>query len=113
MTTALINFILLLLPGGEEGGSSTSFFVMMLLMIVVFYFFMIRPQMRKSKEQKKFRESLTKGAKIITIGGIHGKILEVRDTTLIIETEGQGRLKIEKSAAAADNTSMMPEQQQK
>ena len=113
MTTALINFILLLLPGGEAGGSSTSFFLMMLLMIVVFYFFMIRPQMRKSKEQKKFRESLTKGSKIVTIGGIHGKILEVRDTTLIIETEGQGRLKIEKSAAAADNTSMMPEQQQK
>ncbi|NCA85451.1 MAG: preprotein translocase subunit YajC [Clostridia bacterium] len=103
-----------MMPGdGAEGGSSTSFFIMMLLMIVVFYFFMIRPQMRKSKEQKKFRESLTKGAKIITIGGIHGKILEVRDTTLIIETEGQGRLKIEKSAAAADNTSMMPEQQQK
>jgi preprotein translocase subunit YajC len=110
MTTALINFILLMMPSGEEGGSSTSFFLMMLLMIVVFYFFMIRPQMRKSKEQKKFREALTKGSKIVTIGGIHGKILEVRDTTLIIETEGQGRLKIEKSAAAADNTAMMPEQ---
>nr|NQU89672.1 preprotein translocase subunit YajC [Bacteroidota bacterium] len=94
---------------GSEGGG-TSFFIMILLMIVVFYFFMIRPQMRKTKEQKKFREGLKKGEKIITIGGVHGKILEVGDTTLIIETEGQGRLKIEKSAAALDTASQLAEQ---
>jgi preprotein translocase subunit YajC len=106
----LLNFIFLMMP--EEGGEggSTSFFIMIALMIVVFYFFMIRPQMKKSKEQKNFREGLKKGDKIVTIGGIHGKILEVKETTLIIETEGQGRLKIEKSAAAADNTSMIGEE---
>lgn len=103
----LLNFIFLLMPEDGGEGGSTSFFIMIALMIVVFYFFMIRPQMKKSKEQKNFREGLKKGDKIITIGGIHGKILEVKETTLIIETEGQGRLKIEKSAAAADNTAMI------
>ncbi|MFP4470762.1 MAG: preprotein translocase subunit YajC [Bacteroidales bacterium] len=111
MTNSLLNFIVLMTsPEGSEGGG-TSFFIMILLMIVVFYFFMIRPQMRKTKEQKKFREGLKKGDKIITIGGIHGKILEVKDTTLIIETEGQGRLKIEKTAASVDSSVQIPEEQ--
>jgi preprotein translocase subunit YajC len=110
----VLNFVLLLAPqGGQEGGGSTQFIIMILLMIVVFYFFMIRPQMKKTKEQKKFREGLKKGDKVITIGGIHGKILEVKDTTLIIETEGQGRLKVEKSAAAMDASSQMASQQQR
>jgi preprotein translocase subunit YajC len=106
----ILNFVLLMMPqeGGE--GGSTQFIIMILLMIVVFYFFMIRPQMKKTKEQKKFREGLQKGDKVITIGGIHGKVLEVKETTMIIETEGQGRLKIEKSAAAMDTSSQMAEQ---
>ena len=53
--------------------------VMIVLMIGVFYFFMIRPQMKKQKELKKFREGLKAGDKIVTIGGIHGKILEIAD----------------------------------
>lgn len=106
----LMNSILLMMPQDGEGGSG-PFLIMMVLMIVVFYFFMIRPQMKKTKDQKNFRESLKKGDKIITIGGIHGKILEVKENTLVIETEGQGRLKIEKSAANADSSSMMNEQQ--
>ena len=57
------------------------------LMFLVFYFFMIRPQMKKQKELKKFREGLAKGDHIVSIGGIHGRILEVTDTTVLIETE--------------------------
>lgn len=106
----MLNFIFLMAPQEGAEGGSTQFFIMILLMIVVFYFFMIRPQMKKSKEQKKFKEGLKKGDKIITIGGIHGKILEVGETTLIIETEGLGKLKIEKSAAAMDSSSQMSEQ---
>jgi preprotein translocase subunit YajC len=70
---------------------------------------MIRPQMKKTKEQKKFRENLQKGQKIVTIGGIHGKIIEMQETTAIIEVEGQNRLKIEKSAIALDNSSQLQE----
>jgi preprotein translocase subunit YajC len=84
--------------GGGQGGMMS--FLWLFLIIVIFYLFFIRPQMKKSKEQRKFRESLKKGDKVITIGGIHGKILEVNDTTVIIEVEGQNRLKLEKSAVA-------------
>lgn len=91
--------------GGKGSGFESLFFF--LLIIVVFYFFMIRPQMKKTKEQKKFREGLQKGQKIVSIGGIHGKIVEVQETTVIIEVEGQNRLKMEKSAIAADNSAQL------
>ena len=71
--------------------------IMLVLIIVVFYFFMIRPQMKKQKELKKLRESLTVGDKVVTIGGIHGKILEVAETTIVISTES-GKLRLDKSA---------------
>lgn len=90
--------ILLMAPqdGAEQGGFMS--FLPLILLIVVFYFFFIRPQMKKSKEQKKFRDELKKGDKIITLGGIHGKVINMDENTVVIETEGQGRLKIEKSA---------------
>lgn len=110
----MINNILtvLLMAGGTGGKESNPFMSMLplILIIVVFYFFMIRPQMKKNKDQKKFREALKRGDKIITIGGIHGKIIEVNDTTFIIETEGQGRLKIEKSAVALNSVEPINEQ---
>ena len=62
--------------------------VMIVLMIGVFYFFMIRPQMKKQKELKKFREGLKAGDKVVTIGGIHGKILEISEGTVLIQSEG-------------------------
>lgn len=78
-------------------GGGLSSITMLVLMLVVFYFFMIRPQMKKQKEQKLFRESLKAGDKIVTIGGIHGKVLEVTDTTVLISSEGT-KLRMEKSA---------------
>ena len=73
---------------------------MIVLMIGVFYFFMIRPQMKKQKELKKFREGLKPGDKIVTIGGIHGKILEIADSTVLIQSEGT-KLRLEKSAVSS------------
>lgn len=97
--------ILLMAPQGggtgAQGGSPWTTLIMFALIIVVFYFFFIRPQSKRNKELKKFRENLKKGDKIITAGGIHGKILEVADTTCIIETEGLGKLKIEKISIAS------------
>ena len=74
--------------------------LMIVLMIVVFYFFMMRPQMKKQKELKKFRANLGVGNKIVTIGGIHGKILAVDEATFLISTEG-GKLRIDKSAVSS------------
>jgi preprotein translocase subunit YajC len=101
----ILNYILMAPQEGGGGGSQTL--IMMLLLIVVFWFFFIRPQMKKTKELNKFRQNLSKGQKIITIGGIHGKIVEVGDNTVVIEIEGQNRIKIEKSAIA---TEFNPEQ---
>jgi preprotein translocase subunit YajC len=58
---------------------------------------MIRPQMKKQKELKKFREGLAKGDHIVSIGGIHGRILEVTDTTVLIESE-KTKIRLDKSA---------------
>lgn len=67
------------------------------LMVVVFYFFMIRPQMRKQRELKKFRENLKSGDVVVTIGGLHGKILEIRDTTILFQTESS-KMVVDKAA---------------
>ncbi len=74
--------------------------IMLVLILVVFYFFMIRPQMKKQKELKKFRENLKVGDKVVTIGGIHGKILEVAESTLLISVDS-GKIRIEKSAVSS------------
>lgn len=82
-----------------QGGSSL---IMIVMMLVVFYFFMIRPQMKKQKELKKFREAMKPGDKVVTIGGIHGKILEMADSTVLISSEGT-KIRIEKSAIASSS----------
>lgn len=88
--------------GGAQEGGGIQTLIMFGAIFLVFYLFMIRPQMKKQKEQKKFRESLDKGTKIVTIGGIHGKIVELQENTAIIETEGGNRMKIEKSAISKE-----------
>jgi preprotein translocase subunit YajC len=75
------------------------------MIAIVFYFFMIRPQMKKQKEQKKFKESVKKGDKIVTIGGIHAKIKDVNETTVMIETDGGAKMRIEKTAISMDYSS--------
>lgn len=82
-------------------------FLPLVLIIVVFYFFMIRPQLKKTKEQKKFRENIKVGDKIVTIGGIHGKISDIQETTFMITVEGGVKLKIEKSAISMDASTLI------
>lgn len=73
---------------------------MLVMILVVFYFFMIRPQMKKQKELKKFRENLKAGDKVVTIGGVHGKILEVNESTILVNSEGS-KIRFDKSAIAS------------
>lgn len=79
------------------GGSSMSSLIMIVAMIAIFYLFMIRPQAKKQKELKKFREAMKPGDKVVTIGGIHGKILEIAESTVLISSEGT-KIRLEKSA---------------
>ena len=101
----LLHILLMTPPQGQGAGGSSmaSSLIFLVLIFVVFYFFFIRPQVKRQKDQKKFREGLAKGQKIITIGGIHGRIVEMQDTTCTIEVEGGVKLRIEKSAVAADS----------
>lgn len=84
------------------GGGSLQMILMLVLMFGVFYFFMIRPQMKKQKELKNFREALEKGAQIVTIGGIHGKVHSIQETTVNIKIEDGTLIKVEKSALITD-----------
>jgi len=95
----LINILLQAQPGG--GLMQVVFLV---AIIVVFYFFMIRPQMRKQKAEQNFRTTLEKGAKIVTIGGIHGRIVEVTDKTFLVEVDNNVKMRIEKTAISAEAT---------
>jgi preprotein translocase subunit YajC len=78
-------------------------FLPFLLMFVVIYFFMIRPQQKKLKQEKEFEAALKVGDKIITKSGFHGKISELAETTVVIETMS-GKLKIERSAISLELT---------
>jgi preprotein translocase subunit YajC len=76
-------------------------FLPFILMFVVIYFFMIRPQQKRAKQEKQFESDLKIGDKIVTKSGIHGKIAELAETTIIIETMA-GKLKMERSAISME-----------
>ena len=76
-------------------------FLPFILMFVVIYFFMIRPQQKRAIQEKQFEADLKVGDKIVTKSGIHGKIAELADTTIVIETMS-GKLKMERSAISME-----------
>lgn len=76
--------------------------IMFGLIIIVFYFFMIRPQMKKAKDHKKYIEELKKGDRVITTAGIHGRIVDITDTTFLIEIESGAKIRFDKSAVSLD-----------
>lgn len=80
-------------------GNSMSSLIMIVAMIAIFYLFMIRPQAKKQKELKKFREAMKPGDKVVTIGGVHGKILEIAESTVLISSDGT-KIRVDKSAIA-------------
>ena len=90
---------ILLQVGGASGIMS---FLPMILIVIVFYFFMIRPQMKKAKDQKKYIEEIKKGDKIVTTAGIHGRIVDTNETTFLIEVEGGTKIRFDKSAVSLD-----------
>lgn len=96
----MLTNILLMAPQ-QEGGSGYSSLIFLALIMVVFYFFFIRPQSKKAKDLKKYREALKKGDRVITIGGLHAKIVEVQETTFTLEVEDGSRMRFEKSAIAS------------
>lgn len=80
-----------------QGGGGMSFIWMMLLIFVVMWFFMIRPQQKKQKEMVKFRDSLEKGQKVVTAGGIYGTVKEVKEGYVVLEVDNNVTLRVDKA----------------
>lgn len=83
-------------------GSSWSMWVMLILIFVVMWFFMIRPQRKQQKELQAFRDGLKKGDKVMTIGGIYGKVVEIKDNSLLIEIDNNVKIRVAKSSVVKD-----------
>ncbi len=98
----MLEFVLL---QASQGGGQWGTLVLFGGMFVVMYFFMIRPQQKKAKEQKAFRESLKKGDNVVTIGGLYGKIASIEaDDTIMVEVDKGIKLKFDKSSISAESS---------
>lgn len=94
-------------PAGQQGGGMGGYsgILMMVLIFVVFYFFMIRPQTKRQKEIKAQREAMKQGDRVVTSGGIYGRIRDIKETTFTVEIADNVRITVDKNsvfATAAD-----------
>ncbi|MBN2484786.1 MAG: preprotein translocase subunit YajC [Bacteroidales bacterium] len=95
--------------GGQQGSPAQTF-IFLALIIVVFYFFMIRPQTKRQKELRNFRDALAKGDKIITTGGIYGKIANITDNVVTVDVGNNVTIKVDKQAILKDSSDIQTEQ---
>lgn len=99
-----LNTILLQAAPAQGGGMDFTFIIMMVLIFAVMYFLMIRPQQKRQKELVKFRNTLEKGSKVITAGGIYGTIKEIKDTTVLVDVDTNVTLRLDKSMIMRDTS---------
>ena len=106
----MINYLLMAQPaqGGAQPNPLLSF-LPFILIIVVFYFFMIRPQMKRQKEVAAFRNSLQKGDKVVTTGGIYGKIIEIKDNYILLQIDDNVKIRVDKNAIVKDSSDVQAE----
>ena len=88
---------------GQQGGG-WSMWIMLILIFVVMWFFMIRPQRKQQKELQAFRDSLKKGDKVVTIGGIYGTVCEIKEEAVLIEVDNNVKIRVSKQALVKDFT---------
>ncbi len=100
-----MNLLTILLQAAPNTGKSSWMnIVFILLLVVIFWLFFIRPQSKRAKEQAKFRNELKKGDKVVTIGGFHGRIVEVKETTVMLSIAPDMTVEIEKSALVQNSS---------
>lgn len=95
-------------PQGAGGGG--AIWIMMIAMFVIMWLFMIRPQRKQQKELEKFRNSLKRGDKVVTAGGIYGTVDEIKDRTVLIKVDGEVKLRVDKNSLVRDFTQDAPQQ---
>ena len=88
--------------GAQGGGSGLTMLLMLALIFVVMWLFMIRPQQKRQKELNSFRDSLKKGDKVVTVGGIYGTIVEVNDNKVMLEIDKDVKIKVDKASLVKD-----------
>jgi preprotein translocase subunit YajC len=96
-----------------EGQSGIMQLLPFLAIIVVFYFFMIRPQMKRQKEMNNFRSGLQKGDKVVTTGGIYGRIVEVKENYVNLEIAKEVTIKVDKAGLVKDPSDLQQQQQRR
>jgi preprotein translocase subunit YajC len=96
-----MNLLTIILQASATGQSQWSGIIMIVAMVAIFYFFMIRPQQKKQKDIQKAREALQTGDKVVTSGGIYGKIKEIGDIYMIIEIADGVKIKVDKTSIFA------------
>ena len=98
-----MNFMTILQAApAAQGGSQWSMWIMLALIFVVMWFFMIRPQRKQQKELQNFRDSLKKGDKVVTIGGIYGNVCEIKEGSVLIEVDNNVKIRVSKQALVKD-----------
>jgi preprotein translocase subunit YajC len=97
-----------LLQAAAGGENSYMGIIMIVAMIAIFYFFMIRPQQKRQKDLQKTREAMKVGDKVITAGGIHGRIKEVAETSMLIEIADGVRIRVDKASVYASSDDIQP-----
>ncbi len=96
-----MNLLNILLQAQAGKGMNWQFMLMMTLIVIIFYFFFIRPQTKRQKEIQKQREAMKKGDKVITSGGIYGKVKDVKETTITLEIADNVRITVDKNSVFA------------
>ena len=91
-------------PAAGQQGGGMSMWIMLALIFVVMWFFMIRPQRKQQKELQNFRDSLKKGDKVVTIGGIYGTVVEIKEESVLIEVDNNVKIRVSKQALVKDFT---------
>ena len=100
-----MNLIILLQTAPQQGGNAAggwTMWVMLLLIFVIMWFFMIRPQRKQQKELQKFRDGLKIGDKVVTIGGIYGTVVEIKDKSVLVEVDKDVKIRVDKNAVQGD-----------
>jgi preprotein translocase subunit YajC len=92
----------LLQAQGSANGGGLTMLLMLALIFVVMWLFMIRPQQKRQKELNNFRNSLSKGDKVVTVGGIYGTVIEVNDNKVMLEIDKDVRIKVDKASLVKD-----------
>ena len=98
-----MNFNILLTAQGPQGIEAYANWILFGGMFLIMYLFILRPQIKRQKKAKEYRDGISKGDKIVTIGGIHGKIVSISDLTVVLEVES-GKIRVSKTALSPSGT---------